>query len=133
MAQRRYFRQIIIRYIMFPKEEDNDAELEWVFKCLGLGDDADEVGKSIFRALVRSAKKGEGISSRELMEDIPVTQAAIVYHLNNFMRSGLVVKHGRSYMLRGGSLQHALDEIENDMVRRMGQLKEIAKKIEEGS
>lgn len=133
MAHRRYFRQIIIRYIMFPKEEDHDAELEWVFKCLGLGDDADEVGKGIFRALVRAAKKGEGISSRELMEEIPVTQAAIVYHLNNFMRSGLVIKQGRSYILRGGSLQNALEEIENDMVRRMGQLKEIAKKIEEGS
>jgi len=66
------------------------------------------------------------------MESFDVTQAAVVYHLNTFMRSGLVIKQGRNYFLRGGSLEHALEEIENDMVRRMSQLKEIAKKIDGG-
>jgi DNA-binding IclR family transcriptional regulator len=132
MAQRQYFRQIVIRYIMLPQEDDYDAELDWIFQCLGLGGKTDEIARAIFSELVRAAREGKGISSRELMEKLPVTQAAIVYHLNTFMRSGLVVKQGRGYYLRGGSLEHALDEIESDMLRRMGRLKEIARKIDAG-
>ena len=131
MAQRRYFRQVIIRYIMLPQEETYDAELDWIFQCLGLGNDTDEIARAIFRELVRGSKEGRGIPSRELMDKVNVTQAAVIYHLNTFIRSGLVVKHGRLYHLRGGSLVHALEEIENDMVRRMQRLQEMAKKIEE--
>lgn len=132
MAQRRYFKQIVIRYIMLPQEQDYDAELNWIFQCLGLGGETDEIGRDIFREVVRTSREGAGVSSRELMEKAGVTQAAVVYHLNTFIRSGLVVKQGRYYYLRGGSLENALEEIEHDMVRRMSRLKEIAKKIDEG-
>ena len=90
------------------------------------------LARGIFSELVKASRNNEGISSRELMEKADVTQAAVVYHLNTFMRSGLVVKQGRNYYLRGGSLEHALDEIQNDMTRRMERLKEIAKKIDSG-
>ncbi|MBD3210197.1 hypothetical protein GF318_02340 [Candidatus Micrarchaeota archaeon] len=132
MAQRRYFKQIVIRYIMVPQEDDYDAELDWIFQCLGLGGETDEIARAIFQELVKAAREGEGISSRKLMEKLPVTQAAIIYHLNTFIRSGLVVRHGRSYYLRGGSLEHALEEVESDMLRRMKRLKEVAKKIDAG-
>ena len=132
MTQRQYFRQIVIRYIVLPQENDYDAELNWIFQCLGLGGGTDFLARSIFRELVKASRENKGVSSRDIMEKADVTQAAVVYHLNTFMRSGLVVKQGRNYFLRGGSLEHALEEIENDMVRRMGRLKEIAKKIDAG-
>jgi len=132
MTERRYVRQVIIRYYMLPQEDDYDAELDWIFQCMGLGDKTDELARGIFRELVRASREQRGVSSRELMESMGVTQAAIIYHLNTFMRSGLVVKHGRNYLLRGGSLEHALEEIENDMTRRMERLKEIARKIDAG-
>jgi hypothetical protein len=132
MAQRQYFKQIVIRYIVVPTEDDYDAELDWIFQCLGLGGETDEIARAIFRELVKASRDKKGLSSRDLMENLPVTQAAIVYHLNTFMRCGLIVKQGRQYMLRGGSLEHALEEIESDLTRRMGRLKEVAKKIDEG-
>jgi hypothetical protein len=131
MVQRRYYRQIVIRYITFPAEEEtDDAELDYIYQCLGLGDERDEVGRAVFRALVKASMQGTGISSRDIMELGEVSQAAVIYHLNMFQRSGLVAKDGRSYFLRGGTLERTLGEMENDIHRRFELLKEKARKIE---
>lgn len=131
--QRRYYRQIVIRYLSVPvqPEPDVDAEIDYVYQCLGLGDERDDVGRIVFRALVKSGMRGEGISSRDLMQLSETSQAAVIYHLNLFQRSGLVSKDGRNYFLRGGTLGQTLEELENDMHRRFEHLKEVAKKIEE--
>ncbi len=129
MVQRRYYRQIVIRYIAVePPEDDINADIDYMYQCLGLGDERDEVGRLVFRALVKAGPRG--ISSRDIMSLGEMSQAAVIYHLNLFQRSGLVVKDGRNYYLRGFSLTNALDELENDMHRRYEQLRLIAKKIE---
>jgi len=131
MAQRRYYRQIVIRYIAVPSpDEDTDADIDYIYQCLGLGDERDDVGRVVFRALVKSSMRGEGISSRDIMELSETSQAAVIYHLNNFQRSGLVIKDGRNYFLRGHSLSQTREEMENDISRRFEHLKSIAKKIE---
>ena len=131
MAQRRYYRQVVIRYIAVPThEEDIDADIDYVYLCLGLGDERDDVGRIVFRALVKASMGGEGISSRDIMELSETSQAAVIYHLNNFQRSGLVVKDGRNYYLRGHTLEQTLEEMENDIMRRFEHLKSIARKIE---
>lgn len=131
MTERRFYRQIVIRYVSVPSEEDDlDAGLDFIYQCLGLGDERDQVGKLVFRALVKASRKGKGISSRDIMQLGAVTQAAIIYHLNQFQRSGLVIKEGRNYYLRGHTLEHTLEEMEGDMLRRFKRLKEIGKKID---
>jgi hypothetical protein len=130
--QRRYYRQIVIRYISVPaQEESQDNEIDYVYQCLGLGDERDDVGRHVFRALVRASKQGTGISSRDLMALSEVSQAAVIYHLNLFQRSGLVAKDGRMYYLRGRTLEQTLEEIEGDMHLRFSHLKAVAKKIEQ--
>jgi hypothetical protein len=132
MAQRRYYRQIIIRYISVPsRDETVDADIDYIYRCLGLGDERDDVGKAVFRALVKSSIRGSGISSRDLMELNEVSQAAVIYHLNLFQRSGLVVKDGRNYFLRAPTLEQTLEDMENDVVRRFEHLRAIAKKLGE--
>lgn len=129
MVQRRYYRQIVIRFVAVrPPQDDVDADIDYMYQCLGLGDERDEVGRLVFRALVRAGE--EGISSRDVMELGEMSQAAVIYHLNLFQRSGLVVKDGRNYYFRGFTLSNALDELENDMHRRFAQLKSLSKKIE---
>jgi hypothetical protein len=133
MVHRRYYRQIIIRYISVPtQEDDSDAEIDYIYQCLGLGDERDDVGRFVFRALVRASDRGTGISSRDIMQLSEVSQAAVIYHLNLFQRSGLVIKDGRNYYLRGHTLEQTLEEIEGDMRRRFEQLKEIARKVKKG-
>lgn len=131
MTQRRAYHQIVIRYIAIPTQEKSlDDEIDWIYQCLGLGDERDDVGKLVFRAIVKAGKQGQGISSRDIMQFGEVTQAAIVYHLNLFQRSGLVVKDGRNYYLRAQSLEQTLNEMEEDTRRRFGELKKIGKKID---
>jgi hypothetical protein len=133
MVQRRYYRQITIRYLSVPvqPEYDADAETDYIYQCLGLGDERDDVGRIVFRALVKASMRGEGISSRDIMQLSESSQAAVIYHLNLFQRSGLVIKDGRNYFLRGRTLEQTLEELENDMHRRFEHLRGIAKKIEE--
>jgi hypothetical protein len=132
MAQRRFYRQIVIRYIAVPVSEDDiDIDIDYVYQCLGLGDERDDVGRIVFRALVKSSKLGEGISSRDVMQLSETSQAAVIYHLNNFQRSGIAVKDGRNYYLRGHTLEQTLEEMEGDIHRRFEHLKSIARKIED--
>jgi hypothetical protein len=131
MQPRRYYRQIVIRYISVPAdEEDTDSEIDYIYQCLGLGDERDDVGRSVFRALVKASMAGTGISSRDIMALGEVSQAAVIYHLNLFQRSGLVTKDGRMYYLRGHTLEQTLEELENDMHRRFDYLRGIARKVE---
>ncbi len=130
---RRYYRQIVIRYVTVSNSthDDRDAHLDYIYQCLGLGDERDEVGKSVFRAIVKATEEGEGISSKDIMQLSSVSQAAVIYHLNLFQRSGLVIKDGRNYYLRAPTLEQTLEEMKNDMHRRFDYLKKLAKKTEE--
>jgi len=114
-----------------PSEDDYSVEIDWIYRCLGLGDERDEVGKLIFAEIIKANKQGSGVTSRDLMEKCQVTQPAVVYHLNLVMRSGLILKEGRVYYLRGRTLQRTLEEMEYDIVRRFQLLRKIATKIDE--
>lgn len=135
MTQRKYYRQIIVRYITIApeqrEEDEENTEIEYIYQCLGLGDEKDDLGREVFKALIRAGRKGEGISSRDIMQLSEVSQAAVIYHLNMFQRSGIVIKDGRNYFLRGQTLEQTLEEIENDMHRRFDQIKQIAKRVDE--
>ena len=135
MTQRKYYRQIVIRYITTVPEHqqinNGDAELNYIYQCLGLGDERDDLGREVFRALVRASRKGTGISSRDIMQLSEVSQAAVIYHLNLFQRSCIVIKDGRNYFLRAPTLEQTLEEIENDMHRRFENLRAVAKKADE--
>ena len=131
MEKKRYRRHISVVDVTLPLEHNPEKELEWIFQCLGLGDESNRIAQDIFRELVRASKERHGISSRELKDKEQVSQAAIIYHLNTFMRSGLIVKQGRLYYLRAPSLEETLEELERDMMFRLERLRRIARKLEE--
>lgn len=131
MKRRRYIRQIAIREIDTPRDADVEEELDWICECLGLGDEKDQLAREIFREVILASREREGVSSREIKEKQHVTQAAVVYHLNIFQSSGLIIKQGRRYYLRAQTLDDTLEEIEQDMLRRMARLRRIAKKVQE--
>ncbi|MBI5051405.1 hypothetical protein HZC08_01470 [Candidatus Micrarchaeota archaeon] len=59
------------------------------------------------------------------------TQGAVVYHLNIFIGSGIVIKQGRKYFLRSASLDETIEELEQDILRRMKKMRELARDIDE--
>ncbi len=127
--RRRRYRQVIIRYVFFPAEGiDKERFLDVLYICLGFGDERDEVGKKVFRAVVKAGERG--ISSREILEKVDASQAAVIYHLNNLMRSGFIVKEGRYYFLKGRNVEETLHSMEEELISRMEKLRKIAKMLE---
>ncbi|MBI2079802.1 hypothetical protein HYT84_03485 [Candidatus Micrarchaeota archaeon] len=129
--KQRYRREIAIREIDKPSVDDLDNEIEWICQCLGLSEREDDLAADIFKELLHATKEREGISTKEIKEKKHVTQGAVVYHLNIFMSSGVVIKQGRRYFLRSSSLDETIEELEQDLLRRMRKMRELAKEIDE--
>ena len=129
MEKKRYAKIIIIRRVEDPPTLTPESKLEWICECLGLNKN-DELAMRIFKALVLAGEKGDGVSTREIMEKADVTQGAIVYHMNSFIRSGLIIKQGRRYFLRAQTLENTIEEMEQDMLRMMDRMRKIAKMLE---
>lgn len=131
--KRRYIREIALRELERPVGNNLGKEIEWICECLGLANREDDLAVDIFKELLRASKKREGVSSKEITDKKTVTQGAVIYHLNIFIRSGVIEKRGRRYFLRSHRLDETLGELEQDMLRRMQRLKEIARRIDEAS
>ncbi len=128
--RKRYLRQVAIRELDPPRREDVEEELDWICECLGLAGQRNELAREIFRNVITASRERSGVSTREIKEKHNVTQAAVVYHINIFQSSGLIIKRGRRYYLRGPTLEATLEEIEQDILRRMARLRKMAKRLE---
>jgi len=125
-----YRQQIIIRKLERPLEESLEKEIEWLCQCLGLSTADERLPIDIFKTLLMRAYQGQPVSSTTLTKGKNVTRGAIVYHLNRFIQSGLVVRRGREYALRDRTLTRTLDEVEEDFLRFLKKMREIAEKID---
>ncbi len=128
---RRYVRKIVIFELEAPKKPNVEEEIKWLCRCLGLDPEKDKLAFDIFLHLLAANRSGDGIKTINITRSSKVTQAAAVYHMNVFMRSGLVVKKGSKYFLRGSTLGETFELMESDVMRKMGQLRQIARRIDE--
>ncbi|MEK6982345.1 MAG: hypothetical protein AABX38_05420 [Candidatus Micrarchaeota archaeon] len=127
----RVIAEIAIRDVTPPTDQNNmEKQIEWICECLGLAQGENDLAAQIFKELLKATKDQEGVSTREIMEKEHVTQGAIVYHLNIFIQSGVVRKQGKYYFLRSTSLDRTMEELENDMLRQMRRMRELAKLID---
>ena len=135
--RQKYRREIAIRDVERPinTEHSIEKEIQWICQCLGFSDDGNDIATDIFKELLRATRGREGITTSEIVEkEKPtrnITQGAVVYHLNIFIQRGVVIKEGRKYYLRSSRLDETIDEIEQDMLRRMKKMRELAKHIDE--
>jgi len=131
-SKRRYIRVISLRLLQYYLPANNtEEEIEWLCECLGLTDERDKLAKEIFKELVKASKEDNGITTYQIKEKVHVTQGAVVYHINTFIRSGMVIKEGRYYYLRAPTLSDTLSEMEQYMLRRMELLRKIARELED--
>ncbi len=121
-------RQIEIRDIEEPRATNPEATIDWIFRCLG-GSEDDELAKEVFREIVKTGEKG--VRSKEIQEKTGVTQGAVVYHLNIYRRSGLIIKEGRYYYLKRQTLDRTLEEMEYEMLRHFQRMRKLAKLMDE--
>ena len=98
----RALKQFTIRKLREPTEKVLDKDIEWVCNSLGFltPRDQDKTALKILKALIKSAKKGKGLTSEELSKFVEPTIGSVIYHLKRLMRAGLVVKLDSVYELR---------------------------------
>src|SRR3989338_653449 len=130
-GRQRFRREIAIRDVERPLEHNIERDIQWICECLSIADNENDISVDIFKELLRATKEREGVTTREIVEHEKtakkVTQGAVVYHLNIFVSRGIVVKEGRKYFLRSANLDEMMGELEEDMLRRMRKMRELAK------
>ncbi|HLD59798.1 MAG TPA: hypothetical protein VI912_02310 [Candidatus Bilamarchaeaceae archaeon] len=124
--------RIMFIFLQRPQQESTlDEDIAWICKAFGFAEDEHDLATFIFKSIIHSSKNGEGITSKDIADQTHVTQAAIIYHLNSFIRTGLVVKAGRLYKLRAPSLDESFEELEIDLTNRISKMRNVAQRIDE--
>ncbi|PIN73795.1 hypothetical protein COV21_00005 [Candidatus Woesearchaeota archaeon CG10_big_fil_rev_8_21_14_0_10_45_5] len=119
-------RKIIIIKMRKPVSGDLNSELQWFGSSLGLFGERDK-DKSCYRLFVELLKfSDKGVSSDELAYRLGLSRSAVVHHLNNMMKSGIIVSEKNRYMLRMARLEELVGELKSDMERMMDELKKTA-------
>lgn len=115
-----------------PAEKDINKELMWFGDSLGLFNlrDKDKSCFRIFITLLKAAKQDKALSSDEIAAQLNLSRGTVVHHLNKLMEQGIIVHAENGYILRVSNLKVLIDEIEKDVERGLGDLKEIASDID---
>ncbi|MBU1197258.1 hypothetical protein KJ765_01970 [Candidatus Micrarchaeota archaeon] len=121
---------ITIRRIERPRRSTPEDELDWLCKCFGFSEQ-DDLRKHILQEILEAERQERGVRSHNISIKMHVTRGGAVYHLNKMIESGLIVRNGREYELRGQNLEQTLEEMEEDMLRMFKRMRNIAKELDE--
>jgi len=128
-----YQKKITIVTIRKPTEDNINQELQWFGHSLGLFNerDKDKSRFRIFLELLKAAKMKHPLTSDQLAYMLNLSRGTVIHHINDLIKSGLVIHEGNRYMLRVDNLKDLVDEIEEDIKRTTSKLKTVAEKIDD--
>lgn len=120
--------KVVVRRVERPYKDDFEHQLAWICSSLGFFEpiDKDKNAAAVFKEIVLATENGEALTSTALAERIGMSRGAVINHLNNLLRSGLLEKNGRFYSARSRSMKRTIEEIEEDVERVFLQLKKTA-------
>ena len=125
---------ITVKKVRSPAPGNINDDIDFICKSFGyfsLRDKQDTAGK-IFRLFVKECCSNiEGLTSDDIAENLDISRGSVVHHLNNFIKTGLVVKENNLYRLRSSSVQKAMEEVLLDINRIFTQINKIAVDIDE--
>lgn len=124
---------IQVKKVRSPAPGNIEEDIDFICKSFGyftLRDKQDSAGR-IFRLLVKEAcGDKDGLTSDSIAEYLELSRGAIIHHLNNFIKSGLIIKENNLYRLRSQSVQKCIEEIKFDIDRIFTQMIKIAVDID---
>ncbi|MDE1846251.1 MAG: hypothetical protein KGH53_03160 [Candidatus Micrarchaeota archaeon] len=122
--------KIVVRQVQKPKKENVDTLVSWFLKSLDLSEE-NSLEPELLKKIVAANFEGSGITSMELHVRLETPRTTVIYHLNRFINSGLVVRKGRKYFLRATDMESTFEEMQADMVREFGRMMEFAEKFDQ--
>jgi len=124
--------QIVIRRVEQPFSDKADDEFNWLLQCLGFFEpiDKSKTASSVFRELVRSTEQQKALTSTELAERVGMSRGSVINHLNNLLRSGLVLKHGSRYSARSKSIFRTIKELQDEIDLVFKRMEKTAKELD---
>ncbi len=123
--------RIVLKAVNKPSKTDLKDLADWFCKVFDLNSRDDWLEPAIFREIVSNNMSGKGVTSKSLNKKLDVPRTTVIYHLNRFIYSGLVIRRGTRYYLRSEDMKSTLEELQADMEREFGRLMEFAEKMDE--
>lgn len=123
--------KLVIKALNKPAKGGQDELLGWfceVFDLAGKNDDAME--PEMLKQIAERSINGEGITSKDLNRRLETPRSTVIYHLNRFIYSGLVVRKGRRYYLRSNDMASTLEEMQAEMEREFNRMIEFAERLD---
>jgi predicted transcriptional regulator len=123
--------KLVIKTVNKPNKEDLNELSEWFVRVFDLAGKNDRLESEMFKEIASRSIQGEGVTSKVLNEKLEVPRSTVIYHLNQFIYSGLIVRKGRRYYLRSDDMKSTMEEMQADMIREFGRLMAFAEKLDE--
>jgi len=125
--------RITIVNVRKPAQRNVNFELQWLGTSLGLFNlrDKDKSCFRIFLELLKAAKAKKPMTSDEIAANLHLSRGTVVHHITRLMEAGLVIHEKNQYMLRVDTLKMLISELEKDVQRTLGDLKEVASDIDD--
>ena len=129
----RFTKITICRVNVAPVQRpDLNDELQQLGGALGLFSlrDKDKSRFRIFIALIKALKRRNAMSSDELADQLGLTRATVIHHLDALMDAGIVENGRDGYQLRVDNMEELIGLIQQDLDRTMAELKEVARNVD---
>jgi len=123
--------RIIIRSIARPSDDSIEELTFWFCRAFDLDSKDESMEPALFKAIASASATGSGVTSKELHGRLDIPRTTVIYHLNRFIGSGLVVRKGRKYFLRSEDMESTIEELQADMMREFSKMLEFAERFDE--
>ncbi len=125
-------KEILIKSMKYPENEDIEKDIEWFCESLGiLGErDKNKTAVKIFKILVNETRNRGFTTVEKISRSADISRTAAVHHIERLKNAGIVIKEGNRLELRSHSLQRMVDEIELDIERILKSIRDIAEEID---
>jgi len=122
--------KLVIKTLSKPSKEGEEALLEWFCDVFDLAGKNNSIEPGILKEIAGGSAKGSGTTSKDLNRKLDVPRSTVIYHLNRFIYSGLVVRKGRRYYLRSSDMAGTIEELQADMLREFERMMEFAERLD---
>lgn len=130
MLGMRNVEKVVIKNLNKPDKEKLEDLFQWFCQVFDLSGKDNETEPGLFKEIIEGSVTGKGVTSKVLNKKLSLPRSTVIYHLNRFIGSGLVIRQGTKYYLRSDDMASTIEELQADLSREFGRMIEIAERMD---